>query len=443
MSLDKRSMGPSSPLAQEIRTFLAMADEAWRTGDFSGLEAGLKACATAMSLLKTVPQDTESNVEGARLAGEAWAQWGHLHEAKARRDGDGTAWAEAARAYERAIDCLRHADSPAAEAGAWMNRGNILKWPGTPESAKDAILCYDRTIALLAWLPADAPLEHRTMLGAAWLNRGAAHELLGDEAGRTEARRCLEQAIAWLEPWIDEHWLVRRNQATAWTNLGRLRLEAGDTTGAVAAQEMAAALLEPLSGRTELHAERTAILLNLGQARKAAGDGVQAKAAAHAALACARTLENAAPQVAEMALRARHLACLAATDELSGKTAEARAALLSETDDLVDEGLGLAREWRQRGTPLGEADSRLFAFGAWFHRTWQPRQFTPFLLEHLENGGEERAQIAWTEISWVRQQLVQRGFASGDMERAAAWLAEMREVEERLRALSKGGNKGT
>lgn len=384
--------------------------------------------------------------EVARLWGETCVQEGHLHEALARRDGNEAAVKEALRAYEQAITSFRGAVDPSAEAGAWMNRGNLLQRIVSKAATEEAVRCYDQTIALLALISAEpaSTMERGVMLGAAWMNRGGANERLGGEAGRAEARRSLEQAISVLEPWIEAHWAARRNLASAWTNLGRLQLEAGAKAEAVSAQERAATLLAPLADRADLEAERAAILLNLGQARSAAGDRAGAEEAAKTALAGAREGETRDPAIAETALRARHLLCVTTAETLANAAPETRAALIEETDDLVEEGLSLAQAWQERGIGLAGADSRLFAFGSWLHRTWQPERLAPFLLAHLKDGDEERTRIAWAEISWVRQQLVQRSFAglvNGDTERVVARLAELREVEERLRALAVARNK--
>ncbi len=359
---------------------------------------------------------------------------------------------EGLRCFDQAIVRLGAA-VPVAREGAkaelavvWMNRGSVLLRLGEPGALKEAVHSYEQAVALID--AETAEFKNQNALGAAWMNRGVGLLRLGGAEGLAEALRSLERAVAVLEPLVGAQPGARRNLAAAWANRGLVLALQGETAGAVGAHREAVNAFRPLAEAEgdAAQVEFAALLLNLGQAGGVAADAEGALTAMREALALVAARETADLRAADMALRARHAVCVILGGLLASERAESatRSARLAEAGDLAEDGLAVVRGWGAAGAPLAGAGGRLYEFGAWLYRTQQPQFLAEFLLEHLGDD-PARAEIAGAAVQRARQAVVQRGFAddgAGGLERAAALLDGLGEVEARLRAIASAAGGG-
>ena len=293
----------------------------------------------------------------------------------------------------------------------------------------------------------------RNTLGAAWMNRGVGLVHLQDVTETKEslaarlaaADKAFANAAEQLEPLAPTQPAAHRNLASVWANIGLLRTRLEDPAGALTAHVKAVELFRPIAatGEAPVVFELAARLFNLGQAAGAAGDTELALRAGREALALATTVGGADGQAGELALRARHSVCVLLGGLLAavGKDSPERAARLSESGDLVEDGLaGMTARGAAASDGEKQAGARLYEFGAWLYRTQQPQFLAEYLLEHL---GEDplRAKIAAAAVQAARQGMVQRNFndtTHGDMDRVLDVLQELGQVEARLKELGAG-----
>jgi hypothetical protein len=68
---------------------------------------------------------------------------------------------------------------------------------------------------------------------------------------------------------------------------------------------------------------------------------------------------------------------------------------VSETTDVVEDGMALARHWRVRGTEhLRELETELFRFGVLIYRICQPQFLIEFILDSLDPARSKGAAAA-------------------------------------------------
>jgi tetratricopeptide (TPR) repeat protein len=289
-----------------------------------------------------------------------------------------------------------------------------------------ALALYDEAIAALSVLP-PADLETRCLHGVAWMNRGNALQkchLLSDTSPSLHlAVAAYDEAIALLRTLPFETQPVFRNHlGAAWLNRGHALLAGTDTAEAITSFECAATHFEQLplgddiSYRLNLAGART----NLAHVLLAT-EPVRARTFAQTALALLDRHERTHSAFAEMSLRARRALAMAiggllqsGTDSLpagiSDHGQDARATLLAEATDAIDDGLALARGCIARGaTPLRPLALRLFRLGAQLYGNYQPQFLAEFVFENLADGAfagdpdfraaaQEALSLALTEL---------------------------------------------
>jgi len=441
---------PPSPaeLLDTVRGHAEVAEAAWRSGDPAKLGDGLRACDEALTtvqsgLVKSGPGETVVlPIPLAEVAQHVWLQRGHMLDALASIQGE-TKWVvEALRSYDQAIGLGQKLSS---EVGfmvvAWISRGKGLQRLGSPEALTEALRCYDEAIAVVGESNDAMSFELRNSLGAALMGRAGLLQRAGGATGLGGSRQALEQAVVCLQG-CGEHPLARRNLASALTNLGLARQEAGEVATAVDAQAQALAIMdgflatEPESVRVE----RATILLNLGQAQCAAHDTQAGLASLRLAATSAGVRAAAEPAAADTVLRSLHALAVTLGAQVAAATpAEAaRASWLAEASDAVEDGLKLINGWGERAGWFAAIGNRLFDFGAWFYRTQQPQFLGEFLLEHLGQD-PERARVAASAVQATREAITQRSFsgvAHDAMERALDVLQSMSEVDARIKSLT-------
>ncbi len=323
-----------------------------------------------------------------------------------------------------------------ALAIAWMNRGQGCTRKGGPDDLRAAVGCYDQAIGqLLDGGDVNA-------LGASLMNRAVLLLRLEDVAG---AEAALRQAIDVLTPLAATGDAAARNLASAWSNLGVLRLEAGEPTAALEAHREALVWLRPVAAKGGVAGalDVAARLTNLAQAADAAGEFAEALAAGREALQLiSKTTGGDTVQRTGLWLRAAHGLCVALGGQLSARPdAAERAAWIDEAGDVLERALAEFAAIKP-GTGADEAAApaaRLYGYGAWLYRTHRPRHLTAFLLAHLD-ATETRAKVAAEAVVAARQDVVQRGFedaAAGGLERDGELLRGLSGVEERVRAIYK------
>lgn len=323
-----------------------------------------------------------------------------------------------------------------ALAIAWMNRGQGCTRRGGPDDLRAAIGCYDQAIGLL--------LDGGDVnaLGASLMNRAVLLLRLDDAAG---AEAALRQAIDVLTPLAATSDAAARNLTSVWSNLGVLRMDAGEPAAALAAHREALVWLRPVvaKGGVAGALDLAARLTNLAQAADAAGEFAEALAAGREALGLISTSAGGdAVQRTGLWLRAAHGICAALGGQLAARPdAAERAAWIEEAGDVLERGLAEFAAIKA-GTGAGETAAlatRLYGYGAWFYRLHQPRFLPEFLIEHLD-ATEARAKAAAEAVVAARQDVVQRGFehaAGGGLERDGELLRGLSAVEERVRAIYK------
>lgn len=439
--LSREVIENSKRIAAEI---LAEAEGAWRAMDARRMTDAVAACGRLLRDLpveRTVSSGAPDATDPfARERSQLWLWWGRLlvladNPAALQAGLDG---------LDQAIVRLRAAVTLAGAEGwarpalaiAWMNRGQGCTRKGEPDDLRAAIGCYDQAIGqLLDGGDVNA-------LGASLMNRAVLLLRLEDAAG---AEAALRQAIDVLTPLAATGDAAARNLASAWSNLGVLRLDAGEPASALAAHREALMWLRPVAAKGGVAGalDVAARLANLAQAADAAGEFAEALAAGREALDLISTANGGdSVQRVGLGLRAAHGLCVALGGQLSARPdAAERAAWIAEAGDVLERGLAEFAAIKAEAGP-GETAApaaRLYGYGAWFYRTHQPRFLPEFLLEHLD-ATEARAKVAAEAVVAARQDVVQRGFdhaAGGGLERDRELLRGLSAVEERVRAIYK------
>ncbi len=417
------------------------AEMAWRSQVPEALMAAVAGCGQALRALPAESQLSSGAPdpadEFAKERAFLWLWWGRL-----------LVMADNPSAVQAGIDSLDQAIvrlrascvhgqgdwAQPALAIAWMNRGQGCSRKDTPEDLATAVGCYDQAVLLLTDGDQNA-------LGAALMNRAVNMMRLNKN---DDAEKALELAVAALKPLAETRVAARRNLASAWSNLGLLRLQAEDAAGALAAHREAVSLLRPLvaNGGVAGNRDLAARLLNLAQAADAAGETDAALDAGREALALS-IVDGAEAGVhgLELALRARHGLCVTFGGILATKpmNAAARPSWIEEAGDLVEAGLAAYAgvNVNEGSGEISQLAARLFEYGAWLYRTEQPQFLAEFLLEHLDES-EAHAKIAADAVVAARQAVVQRGFAeveTGDLDRSSGQLQGLVAVEERVREI--------
>jgi hypothetical protein len=120
---------------------------------------------------------------------------------------------------------------------------------------------------------------------------------------------------------------------------------------------------------------------------------------------------------------------------------------ITETTDAAEEGMALARYWRQRGeTHLRDMEADLFRFGALIYRMCQPHFLAEFVLECMDPEASPGAPVAeenmhhiatdaiWSIIVDIDAQY-QADPSEANEARLAERLEEVQEAEKRLTEL--------
>jgi hypothetical protein len=120
---------------------------------------------------------------------------------------------------------------------------------------------------------------------------------------------------------------------------------------------------------------------------------------------------------------------------------------ITEATDAVDDGMELARHWRQLGeTCLSKLESELFRFGALIYRLCQPHFLAEFLLDSMDPTRSIGAPVSeqpihhlatdalWSAIMDIHAQQ-QANPAKENQTRLLARLDELQQTEKRLNEL--------
>jgi hypothetical protein len=444
---------PTIPeIKAQIHAVVQTAEEAWKSKVPARMVEALKACDRGLQMLpaERTMEGTGAPDPADDFFDERWALWlwrGRLLILADQPD----VVVKGLQSLDQAIGRLQlagdGADTHAALAIAWMNRGSGLFRLGAKDALGEAVRSYDQVIGVLG----KAADPDRNTLGAAWMNRGVGLMHLEDV---TETKEALDarlggaaaafvNAIAQLEPLASSEPAAHRNLASVWANFGLLRSRLNEPVAALEAHQKGVELFRPLTATGEKAAvfELAARLFNLGQAAGAAGDPQRALEAGRESLALTAKIGGEDAQARELSLRARHALCVVLGGMLAagGPDAPGRAERLAEAGDLVEDGLAsLAQRGAAAGDGEKQAGARLYEFGAWLYRTQQPQFLAEYLLEHL---GDDpvRAKIAAAAVQAARQGVVQRNFndtTHGDMDRVLDVLQELGQVEARLKELN-------
>lgn len=307
-----------------------------------------------------------------------------------------------------------------ASVSALLRQGQALEAAGHFTAA---VVSFDRAIALCPPVEGGGPTARLRLCGIAWMNRGSALHKLATPEAMAAARDAYNRAITTLEKLSFERDPALRNSlAAALTNRGRLlQLDRAPhlLADAIASHERAITLLAPLvSGTSPLHVRRNlaGAWLNLADARLglATTDALdRALEAARRALALVGEREDAAPEFADLGLKARRalvdaIGRLLSAPDRNGDGTFPETELAAEAGDAIDGGLALARRWESRsGADLRPLALRLFRFGGQFYGRRQPHFLAEFLQESIGPGAPyaadpefRAAAIATVDAAW-------------------------------------------
>ena len=288
-----------------------------------------------------------------------------------------------------------------AEASGWMKRGIGLLARGG--DAAGALICFDRALELRSRLPFETEPRLRFGLAACWLNRADAIMRLQDAAQIPVAIDAFDEALVLLRDLpLDEDPRFARRLAIAHQNRGlALRVHEGSAAAetAIAAFTDALAILDSVQGSAIPDRDylRAAVWTNLAQARRLEempGSMALSRDAAHLAIALVANRESDDVDAAEVGLKARHLLCQLAAAHLSEVVDEAMADEVHDATDLVDDGLGLVRQWERKGVSRFRGIAcDLFRFGARLFAAFQPHFLHEFVEENLDPGLSSQAYV--------------------------------------------------
>jgi tetratricopeptide (TPR) repeat protein len=336
------------------------------------------------------------------------------------------------------------------QASEWMHRGIALLEQNSPAQLEEAVLFFDRAIALRRTLPLAENPEFRYGLAAGWMNRGDALTRLGSPDDVAKAVNSYDEALILLRnlPWL-ENPLYRRRLVIAWINRGLAgqKRAAPDTGEATRCFREALAVMENSSAG--VIADQP--LLEAGAWTNLASAGLddphccieERRQAAQKALELVRDSERSIAAAAEIGFKARHALCRAlAHAEEAGETVAPL--WLEDAIEAVDEAMALAREWEQQGeTRFRELAGELFRFGCRIYQIHRPRFLAEFILESFDGKGVSPLQpgvreAAQTALWQALEKWQKNGFsalATGQFEQVLAQLGELRGAEERLQQL--------
>lgn len=422
----------------------------------SGKEAGIRqAVALASEAIQIWQQLLPANLPDTQRS----LSMACLLKANALREtGDPVLRADALLAYEETLQHFQVVMDQSDPADAnqmakiWMCRGMTLLDDGRPSVLGEALNCFDRALDLRKSLPLETEWRYVWALSAAWLNRGDVLTRLGGAENLAESIRSYDEAIPLLTDMpMEEYPTCRARLALAWMNRG-LACQAQENPESLeeAIQSYGFSIATLTEGGD--HGEQRRILacarLNRGHAllNRVPADPVTAREDALAALALAIEFEKQEVLAAQVSLQSRHLLCRAMAHLMD--SGEVPADWLEETTDAVDEGMALARYWRQLGeTRLRELEGELFRFGALIYRLCQPHFLAEFLLDNLDPERSPGVPVAdgnihhlatealWSLVMDIRARQ-QAGPAASETEgRLLSLLEELQETEKRLQAL--------
>jgi tetratricopeptide (TPR) repeat protein len=365
----------------------------------------------------------------------------------------------ALEAYEHAVrhfETVMQQDDPDDMnqlANLWTNRGMTLLDDGSTAALTSALPCFERAIELRKELPLERNPQFTWGLSAAWMNAADVLTRLGRPDQVSRALRSYDEAIALLHRMpLDAHPTFRARLAVAWMNRG---LAAAAQSAPEATEEALRCFGESIkqlpSTGAPLHPEQIRVLscahLNHGHAllNQRSPQPALARDDAFAAQRLVEEFEKREVLAALIGLQSRHLLCRAIAFLVDlGQVPED---WITETTDAVDEGMALARHWRQLGeTCLREMETQLFRFGALIYRMCQPHFLAEFVLECMDPelfpgapaADEGMHHIAtdaiWSIIVDINAQF-QADPSAANQARLEERLGEVQEAEKRLTEL--------
>lgn len=444
-------------LQQEIESVIAALDAARKSGQPAQYQAAMQECDRLIAALgEPVPAVASPTTEASGGAVERaldpkaaarstlWLKRGHLLEAM----GTGEAAGQALESYGRAIAALEGEPGTGPKMGravAWMNRGNVLQRFRDERAWSDAVRCYDQAVGWLGSLSDKGQVnaELANMLGAAWMNRGAALRQFGKPERWAEALKSFEQALGLFQQLATANAAATPNVIAAWGARGEAKLALGEPAEAARSHEEALSTLRAWAARTGQALEPWdfgGIIFQLGQARAQAGDADGALRELREVLKLVADDERDEVPAAVLGLQSRHAVCVILGARLAADSAGAGAAeLRAEAGDLAEEGLAIAALWAGRGEEglIGGPGMgvRLFEFGAWLYRTQQPQFLAEFLGEHAGDPQGPRRQLALQVLAQTRQDIMKRplpNLSAAEIGRTQAMLEGLRALETKL-----------
>ncbi|HSI64570.1 MAG TPA: hypothetical protein VLE43_15685 [Candidatus Saccharimonadia bacterium] len=340
-----------------------------------------------------------------------------LARGNAQRDlHDADAFKAALESYRKALAAIESKPLPGdaspfnhqLSANIWTNHGIALLQTDDSEALREAISCFEKSIALRKELPRNM---HNVLWGlaAAWMNRGDALTRHGKEDSLTEAVHSYDEALACLQelggydhaPFVVRH-------AVAWMNRGHSLMAMQTPEGVVKAIESFGSAMEvmqrhPQQDSVEYNATLGCTMMCHAAARMEQGPEHADEVAeeARGAIAQVQTHEKEDLLSTEVSIKSRHLLCRALATKLDRTPPDAPEvdAWITEITDTVDEGMALERHWEQRGlTGFRLMAVELFRFGVRVFFIRQPHFLAEFILECLDPERSPGAPVTSEEM---------------------------------------------
>lgn len=324
--------------------------------------------------------------------------------------------AEALVSYEKALKAIENAPLPndatpfdhQLTANIWTNRGMALLQTDDDAALKEAISCFEKSLASRKELPRDM---HNVLWGlaAAWMNRGDALTRVGEKESLQEAVRSYDEGISCLhELGAYEHPPFVGRFAVAFMNRGHVFM-AMDTPEGVAEAlksfESAISMMELHTRKDtlEYHGTLGCAMMCHAAARIEQGSEHAAEVAEEArkAIAEVQPFEKEDLLSTEVSIKSRHLLCRALATMLDRTPPDAPEVdeWITEVTDTVDEGMALERLWEQRGLEGFRLMAvELFRFGVRVFFIRQPHFLAEFILECLDPEKSPGAPVTSEEM---------------------------------------------
>ena len=398
------------PNFTKIAQLIEKAERLHTQGSPAALRECIACADEGLELINTASKDNPAPLHllAARLL---------LARGNAQRDlHDADSFKAALESYQKALASVESRPLPQdaspfnqqLSANIWTNHGIALLHSDDAETIREAISCFEKSIALRKELPRDM---HNVLWGlaASWMNRGDALTRLAKEESLSEAVQNYDEALACLQelggydhpPFVVRH-------AVAWMNRGHSLMAMQTPEGVAKAIQSFASAIDVMQRHrqqdsVEYNATLGCAMMCHAAARIEQGPEFADEVGEEARRAIAQVQPHEEEDLlsTEVSIKSRHLLCRALATMLDRTPPDAPEVddWITEVTDTVDEGMALERHWEQRGlTGFRLMAVELFRFGIRVFFIRQPHFLAEFILECLDPERSPGAPVTSEEM---------------------------------------------